>query len=82
MIEKYKNISRNAGVIHFQIGDNFIELRFNNAGLVYKYNGMKPGIVHVSNMKRLTKSGKGLTTYRNKEVKSYYSKKSSWTDAV
>jgi|AntAceMinimDraft_16_1070373.scaffolds.fasta_scaffold121150_2 hypothetical protein len=82
MIEKYKNLSRNAGVIHFQIGENFIELRFNNAGFVYKYTNKDPGTSYVSEMKKLAKLGKGLTKYRNIKVKSFYSKKSSWTNIM
>ena len=82
MIEKYKNLSRNSGVIHYQIGDNFIELRFNNAGLVYKYTSTNPGKSYVSEMKKLAKLGKGLTSYRNIKVKSFYSKKSSWTNIM
>ena len=82
MVEKYENKSKVSGITHFQIGDNFIELKFETSNFIYKYNHVKPGKIHVNEMKELAQNGDGLGTYRNKYVKSYFSKKLSWSNTV
>jgi len=74
-MEPYKNLSGDSGVAEFEIGPDFIKVRFVTSGTVYVYDHSDPGPSHVKKMKHLATSGKGLATHIAKEVKKRYSRK-------
>lgn len=73
MSEHYKDLSGNSGVRFFQIGEDFIDVEFDDA--IYRYDYSRPGKKHVEAMKKLGKEGKGLSTYISQRVKSSFAKK-------
>ncbi len=70
-MEKYKNLSTNSSVTHYEIGDDFILVKFQD-NMVYRYNYFIPGVMHVNKMKDCAKAGCGLNSYINKYVKKNY----------
>jgi hypothetical protein len=70
-MKKYKNASGNSGVSEYEIGYDWIKVRF-TSGQFYKYSYNKAGRHHVEQMKILAQRGGGLTTYINKNVKDLY----------
>lgn len=70
----YKNISRNAGVKAYEIGEHSITIMFAD-GRVYVYDHTAPGREQVEQMKRLAERGRGLTTYINQHVRDNYAHK-------
>ena len=73
-MEKYKNLSTNSSVTHYEIGDDFILVKFQDK-MVYRYTHIMPGIMHVNKMKDCAKAGFGLNSYINKYVKKDYADK-------
>ena len=72
----YKALSGNAGVEAYSLGKDSIQVRFKDNS-VYIYDYVSAGKINVEEMKRLAKSGKGLTTFINQHVKDRYATKSS-----
>jgi len=64
----YLNLDGEAGVIHFEIGPDFVDVLFRGSSRVYRYSYARAGQIHVQRMKVLAESGRGLTTYINKYV--------------
>lgn len=56
----YKNLSGDSGVKEYEIGSNFIKIRFIHRKTVFVYDHSHPGSAHVEKMKRFAKNGKGL----------------------
>lgn len=73
-MELYKNISGNSGVIAYEIGPDYIRIKFQD-GKIYNYDYLVPGKTHVEEMKNRAIKGRGLTTYINKFVRENYSGK-------
>jgi hypothetical protein len=71
-MEKYKNKSGNSGVTHYEIGNDFIKIKFENNPEIYTYNYQIPGSSAVEKMKALAKDGEGLSTFITQEVKDDY----------
>lgn len=68
-MEKYQNKSGNSPIVNFEIGDDFIKVKFKGGkDYIYSYKG-KAGKYNVDIMKSLAISGKGLSTYITKNVK-------------
>jgi hypothetical protein len=61
-VERYRNLSGDSGVEAFEIGPDFIAIRF-RLGAVYWYTRASVGAAHLDEMKRLASRGKGLSTY-------------------
>lgn len=77
-MENYKNLNGNSGITAYEIGADFIVVRFKDKdGLEdYTYTNRVTGMSKLATMKRLAKGGKGLATYINKDVgKAWASKK-------
>ncbi len=74
-MEKYKNKSGNSGVTHYEIGEDFIKVRFQHSDEIYTYNYQIPGKSAVEKMKVLAKDGEGLSTFIAQEVKDDYFRK-------
>ena len=71
-MEKYRNSNGNSGVSAFEIGDDYIVVKFKATIKPYKYSYKKAGKHHVEKMKLLAKSGSGLNSYINSYVKFKY----------
>ncbi|AWK07091.1 hypothetical protein HYN56_23805 [Flavobacterium crocinum] len=70
-MERYANRNGQSGVSAYEIGTNYIRIRF-SSGSVYQYSYRKAGQYHVDNMKRLATQGYGLNSYINAYVKFKY----------
>lgn len=73
-MERYANLSRNSGVVGYDIGDEFISVRFSD-GSVYRYTFLSAGRQNVEAMKGFATSGIGLNTFINKNVRNRYDSK-------
>ena len=72
---QYPNLSGDSGVSEYEVGPDFIRVRFGRSTTVYVYDSSRPGSVRVDEMKRLASVGKGLATYISQQVKADYSRK-------
>jgi hypothetical protein len=70
-MERYRNSSRDSGVLSFEIGTDYIKVRFCSYK-TYSYSHGKAGQTHVANMKGLAQAGRGLNSYINRYVKYLY----------
>jgi len=74
-MEAYLNKSGISGVVAYEIGPDFIKVKFHHNDYVYLYNYQVPGIFHVEAMKIKALDGLGLATYISKNVHDdYFSK--------
>ena len=75
-MERYRNLSGDSGVDAYEIGDDFIKVRF-TPGVVYWYTAASAGARHVAALKRLARRGQGLGTYisQHPEVREGYARK-------
>jgi hypothetical protein len=71
-MKPYGNLSGNSGITDFEIGPDFIRVRFQNLD-TYTYDYLKPGPGAVERMKTFALAGKGLSTYISGFVKDRYS---------
>lgn len=71
-MQLYLNRSGNSGVEAFDIGNNYIRVRF-NTGRIYLYNYQSAGKGNIEKMKIIATSGIGLCTFINKNVRHLYS---------
>ena len=76
-MEKYLNRSGESGVTDFEIGDDYIDVKFEGKSTIYTYNNYLNGKFHIDNMKELAVSGTGLCRYivGNPSVRNNYKKK-------
>ncbi|MCK9399183.1 MAG: hypothetical protein M0Q51_04185 [Bacteroidales bacterium] len=71
-MEKYLNKSGNSPITHYEIGIDFIIVRFKGGkDYIYSYKG-KAGKYNVDIMKSLAVRGSGLSAYITKNVKYSY----------
>jgi hypothetical protein len=71
----YKDLSKKSGVIAYEKGKTFIKIKFKEAPYIYTYNYIKPGKLHVLQMKKLADAGTGLSTYISQNIRDdYYSR--------
>ncbi len=69
-MEIYKDIDNDSNVTHYEIGENYIRVKFNGTAKIYTYSYFgKAGRLHVDRMKILAKSGDGLNSYIMRNVK-------------
>lgn len=71
-MERYGNRGGNSGVNAYEIGLDFIRVRFNRKPRVYQYSYRRAGSSHVDRMKSLALNGSGLNAYINNYVKYLY----------
>ncbi|MFV8282723.1 hypothetical protein ACNKXS_14330 [Christiangramia marina] len=71
-MERYRNSGGDSGVNAYEIGGDYIEVKFSNTSRTYTYSYSKAGRNHVEEMKNLAKSGSGLNGYINRYVKYLY----------
>lgn len=70
-MERYKNRSGRSGISAYEIGSDYIRVRF-SSGDTYQYSYRKAGQSHVETMKALASVGSGLNSYINSYVKFKY----------
>lgn len=70
-MEKYANLCGESGVISYEIGLEYIKVKF-SSGSTYQYSYKKAGQSHVENMKKLASNGFGLYSYIDLYVKFKY----------
>ncbi len=73
-MQPYRNRSGDSGVLAFELGDDWIGVRF-RSGKTYRYTAATPGADHVAEMKRRAFAGQGLATYINQVVGDRYAEK-------
>ncbi|MBA2657243.1 MAG: hypothetical protein H0U70_09740 [Tatlockia sp.] len=74
-MEAYHNKSGISGVVAYELGSDFIKVKFQKNNCVYLYNYLVPGNAHVETMKKKAIAGIGLATYISKYVnENYYNK--------
>lgn len=66
-MERYRNSSGNSGVYSFEIGNDYIRVKFSGTTKIYTYSYRKAGSHHVEKMKPLAR-----TSYINSYVKFKY----------
>ena len=73
-MEKYSDISGKSGISAYEVGDDFIIVRFTK-GAIYLYNYSVTGSNHVKEMIELARIGSGLNRYINLNTKYAYARK-------
>ena len=71
-MERYRNSGGDSGISAYEIGDDYIIVKFSGTVRTYRYSYRKAGQNHVETMKRLARSGNGLNSYINRDVKNLY----------
>ena len=71
-MERYRNSGGDSGISSYEIGTDYIIVKFTGTFRTYRYSYWKAGQLHVENMKRLARSGSGLNSYLNRYVKNLY----------
>ena len=74
-MEKYLNLSGDSGVLEYEVGPEFIVLRFKRNSTRYLYDHFSAGKNRILDMIRLARSGQGLATYVARHVKGMYARK-------
>lgn len=73
-MEPYKNLSGNSGVVAYEVGPDYIKVKFRD-GDVYLYNYSVTGRDNVEQMKELAIEGGGLSTFISRYVRDDYAAK-------
>ena len=74
-MQQYKNLSGSSGVMAYECGSDYIQVRFRNDDYIYLYNYSKPGRQNTEKMKRLARGGRGLSTFISREIRENYASK-------
>jgi hypothetical protein len=70
-MKAYKNLNGNSGITYYEIGEDFIDIRFENKTDIYRYQNPISNH-HLNEMKKLAVQGKGLGTYINQHPEVRY----------
>lgn len=73
-VERYANRDGDSGITRYDIGPDYIRLEFRDS-VVYRYDYVRPGPLHVERMKALARDGRGLATYVNQHVRDNYTRR-------
>ena len=73
-MKPYPDKSGESGVTHYELGKDWIEIRFAGRPEPYRYSARGIGNGHLDALKRLAEAGQGLATYisQNPEVRDGY----------
>jgi hypothetical protein len=71
-MERYKNRGGDSGISAYEIGADYIMVKFSGTFKTYTYSYSKAGNVHIENMKKLAIHGSGLNGYINRYVKNLF----------
>ncbi|HJU07659.1 MAG TPA: hypothetical protein VJ727_04180 [Rhodanobacteraceae bacterium] len=69
-MERYGNLSGDSGVVRYEIRPGEIVVAFAKDGK-YRYTNASAGARHITNMQRLARAGRGLSTYISREKPNY-----------
>lgn len=72
VMNRYQNLGGDSNVSEYEIGADYILIKFKGTFRKYRYSYLKAGRNHVEAMKKLAKRGIGLNAYINKYVKFLY----------
>jgi hypothetical protein len=70
----YRNLGRNSGVAAYEMGLDYIKVRFNEGGL-YLYTVGSTGANGIHQMKLLAHQGRGLNSYISRVVRKRYARR-------
>jgi hypothetical protein len=70
-MQRYRDLSGTSGVTAYAIRPDAIDVQF-AGGVVYTYTVASAGRAHIQQMKRLARSGSGLSTYISQHVRDAY----------
>jgi hypothetical protein len=73
-MERYKNLSRNSGVVAYEIGRDSVTVKFQD-GATYLYTYASAGESNVEQMKVLAVTGRGLSTFIARHARMAYAAK-------
>jgi hypothetical protein len=75
-MKPYRTTSGDSGVVGYEIGRNYIRIRFRSNG-DYTYEAGRVGRRHLTEMQRRAEAGRGLATYINAhpEVRNGFSRR-------
>lgn len=73
-MEYYKDVDGDSNIEMYEIGPDFIIIKFYRTERLYTYTYESAGRIHVENMKKLAKHGNGLNSYVIRNCKSGYVK--------
>lgn len=76
-MKQYLNKNGGSGVTHYQIGEDYIDIKFEGTSTIYTYTNSLNGKNHIDNMKKLALNGIGLSSYiaEHPSVKNHYKKR-------
>jgi len=74
LMRKYKDIDRDSNIEAYDIGADYIIIRFNNGKRDYTYTNTTAGRTNVETAKRLAENGEGLNSHINRNMKNLYVK--------
>lgn len=74
VMKKYLNRNGNSGVLAYEIGIDFIRIKFID-GTIYRYTARSTGRNNLGQMIALAKSGRGLSTFISQFIKSNFAEK-------
>ncbi|HTE42640.1 MAG TPA: hypothetical protein VK629_17600 [Steroidobacteraceae bacterium] len=73
-MNQYANLSGNSGVVNYDLRDKSIVIQFQD-GWKYEYTTESAGELEVAKLKRLARTGAGLSTYISQQVRDKYAHK-------
>ncbi len=71
-MERYRNTSGSSNVSTYEIGQDYIAVRFYNTARIYRYSYAKAGKANVEHMKQLARAGHGLNSFIRRVVNKLY----------
>ena len=71
-MERYKDLGGDSGVSEYEIGPDFVEVRFESSDKVYVYDYASAGRDNIEDIKTLAKNGSGLNAFINRNIKKLY----------
>lgn len=71
-MRRYLNLNGDSGVTHYEIGADYIRVRFRGDKPPYRYSYARAGKQHVETMKALAAAGRMLGTYISQNVHHLY----------
>lgn len=74
-MRRYRNLSGDSGVVAYEIGQDWIKVKFVDGG-IYLYTYDSAGAIRVEAMKGLAIAGRGLSTYISRHVGKAYAYRS------
>jgi len=73
-MEAYKNLGGDSGVVAYEIGSDYIRVKFSDES-IYLYTNGSAGSHNIREMQRLARQGQGLNAFINTTVRKNYAMK-------